>query len=68
MKKSWIDGKSCANCANLIPSHSHPWTDGKQVTESNGFVCIGPLKCGDGFVFNNWYSGGLCELWETKSL
>lgn len=61
------DGMCCCNCRFLIPDHSHPTTDGGNMTQQRGFVCAGFLFTEpEKIVFSGWSKHGLCEMWDLR--
>lgn len=55
-------GKCCCNCAMHLSLRSHPWVDGKSMSNRLGHVC----SCfADERVAVVSSGHGLCEMWTT---
>ena len=55
----------CCMCGYHFEDHSHPTTDGKQITEIKGYACCCfEYKC---IVFSGWPKHSMgCELFYEK--
>lgn len=48
----------CCTCRWRVPTHGHPCTDGKSISEQTGWACVQPEF---GVVFPGWSEHGMCE-------
>lgn len=57
-------GKCCCNCTRHLPDLSHPCTDGVQINQHRGWVCVRPSAKG---VYSGWAEHGICAEHEFKT-
>lgn len=67
--KSWSgsgrpegDGKCCCNCSNHIKVYSHPWVDGKPMSNQIGWVCANTFFGKKQAILCKKH--GLCEMYQ----
>lgn len=66
-------GECCCNCRYLYPFYSHPWVDGKSISNQVGWLCLGLWEDSKRSENPPSIKGpelsrehGLCELHEYK--
>jgi hypothetical protein len=54
----------CCRCKNHKTIYSHPWVDGKSITDIYGYICDATKYGMNNIIISNEH--GECELWMKK--